>query len=174
MQQVLVVVDMQEIFFTENQNLIYEYEKLVQHVNTVIDWARNNQIPVVFIQHTDTDPSDEMAKDKPGWYLHKGLNRTNTDKVIQKFTWDAFYNTELGEYLKVLETEQIIFVGAQTEFCLDTTMRSAYSHGYHNNILVEGTNSTLDSAVLKAEQIIKHHEIVCNKRFVPIQPLGNY
>lgn len=67
-----------------------------------------------------------------------------------------------------LGIEQLVFAGAQTEFCLDTTMRNAYSKGFQQNLLVKGTHSTLDSALFSAEDIIKHHESVWNNRFVQI------
>ncbi len=115
-----------------------------------------------------------MAFGKPGWELHLGLHKQQQDKVITKTTWDAFYKTELAQFLQDSKIDQLIFVGAQTEFCLDTTIRSAYSHGYHRNILIEGAHSTINNPVLDAEQIIKHHEFIWNNRFVKIQPSTSF
>lgn len=171
MKQALIIVDMQEIFFSEKENFLYQHKKLLENVNLLIDWARNKDIPIIFIQHTDQNSSDDMAKGKHAWELHKGLNRKVNDIVIEKITWDAFYQTSLEETLKKLGIEQLIFAGAQTEFCLDTTMRNAYSKGYQQNILIEGTHSTLDSEHFSAEQIIKHHESIWNNRFVKLQPM---
>ncbi|MCY8934666.1 isochorismatase family protein [Bacillus atrophaeus] len=174
MKQALIVIDMQEIFFSEEQNYLYQHEQLLENVNMVIDWARKKAIPVIFIQHTDQNPSDEMAKGKYAWELHKGLHRISSDIVIEKITWDSFYQTILEKTLKNLGIEQLIFAGAQTEFCLDTTMRIAYSKGYQQNLLVEGTHSTLNSNQLSAEQIMKHHESVWNNRFVQIHSIDLY
>ncbi|KFM99333.1 isochorismatase family protein [Bacillus clarus] len=143
-------------------------------MNTVIDWAKRDDIPVIFIQHTDQNSSDEMAKRKHAWELHKGLYRDSNDIVIEKITWDSFYQTVLEETLQKLGVEQLIFVGAQTEFCLDTTIRIAYSKGYQHNLLVREAHSTLSSNTLSAKQIIEHHESVWNNRFVQIQPLDLY
>lgn len=94
--------------------------------------------------------------------------------MIQKPTWDAFFQTELAQYLQEQHIEQLIFAGAQTEFCLDTTIRSAFSHGYHHNILVEDAHSTLSNDVLAAPQIIQHHECIWHNRFVRIQPVAEF
>ncbi|MDM5187972.1 isochorismatase family protein [Bacillus sp. DX4.1] len=174
MKQALIIIDMQEIFFSEEKNYLYQHEQLLENVNMVIDWAKTKAIPVIFIQHTDQNPSDEMAKGKYAWELHKGLHRESSDIVIEKITWDSFYQTNLEKTLKNLGIEQLIFVGAQTEFCLDTTMRIAYSKGYQQNLLVKGAHSTLNSSQLSAEQIIEHHESVWNNRFVQIQPIDLY
>ena len=168
MKQALVVIDMQEIFFLEPQNFLYDKERVVENINELITKAHEKTIPVIFIQYTETD---EMFEGKDGWQLHKGLARASSDKVIQKTKWDAFYQTELLNYLKEKEIEQIIFAGAQTEFCLDTTIRAAYSLGYQNNLLARNTHSTITSAVLEAEQMIKHHENIWNNRFLKIVEL---
>ncbi|WP_223554863.1 cysteine hydrolase family protein [Lysinibacillus sphaericus] len=170
MKQALIIIDMQEAFFLDDQNYLFDDEKVVENINTLITSARHSEVPIIFIQHTDSNEDDDFAFGNPGWDLYHGLLRQPEDKVIQKTTWDAFYQTELAQYLQEQKIEQLIFAGAQTEFCLDTTIRNAYSHGYHQNILVEGAHTTLDSTVLNAQQIIKHHESVWNNRFVNIQP----
>ncbi|MDC2865082.1 isochorismatase family protein [Bacillus sp. BP-3] len=171
MKQALVVIDVQEIFFLEPQNFLYDKEHVVENINKLITKAHEKNIPVIFIQHTGTEETDEMFEGKDGWQLHKGLVKTSADKVIQKTKWDAFYQTELLDYLQEKEIEQIIFAGAQTEFCLDTTIRAAYSLGYQNNLLSRNTQSTITSAVLEAQQIIQHHENIWNNRFLKIVEL---
>ncbi|WP_107923723.1 cysteine hydrolase family protein [Lysinibacillus parviboronicapiens] len=174
MKQALVVVDMQEVFFIKKKYQLFESKQVVANINHLIQWARAKDIQVIFIQHTDLGQDDEMAFGKPGWELHLGLHKQQQDKVITKTTWDAFYKTELAQFLQDSKIDQLIFVGAQTEFCLDTTIRSAYSHGYHRNILIEGAHSTINNPVLDAEQIIKHHEFIWNNRFVKIQPSTSF
>ncbi|WP_416825514.1 isochorismatase family protein [Ectobacillus polymachus] len=168
MKQALVIIDMQEIFFTEPQNYLYNKVHVVEHINELITKAYEKRIPVIFIQHTSTEETNELFEGKDDWQLHKGLVKTSSDKVIQKTKLDAFYQTELLNYLKEKEIEQIIFAGAQTEFCLDTTIRAAYSLGYQHNILYKNTHSTISSTVLEAETIIKHHENIWHNRFLKI------
>ncbi|MBE0341825.1 isochorismatase family protein, partial [Paenibacillus sp. 28ISP30-2] len=59
-----------------------------------------------------------------------------------------------------------IIAGMQTEFCLDTTCRNAYSLGYQNNVLVLDAHSTFNSKVLSGEQIVAHHNEMLGNRFV--------
>lgn len=67
-----------------------------------------------------------------------------------------------------MKIEQLIFAGAQTEFCLDTTIRAAYSLGYQNNLLFQNTQSTINGSVLHADDIINHHEAIWNNRFLTV------
>lgn len=174
MKQALIIIDIQEAFFLEGQPHLWNNEILIKHINTLITWARHNAVPIIFIQHTDANKDDDFAFGQPGWELYHGLSRQAEDKVIQKTTWDAFYQTELASYLQQQSIEQLIFAGAQTEFCLDTTIRSAFSHGYHRNLLIADAHSTLDASVLKAPQIIQHHESIWHHRFVEIQPIVEF
>jgi nicotinamidase-related amidase len=168
MKQALIVIDVQEVFFNHPQYNLFNYKQLVSNINELIQQAREKNIPVIFIQHTEQDEQDSLFEGKDDWKLHKGLAIASDDKIIQKTKWDAFYQTELLDYLKKNEIEQLIFAGAQTEFCLDTTIRAAYSLGFQNNLLVKDTHSTVDGAVLKASDIINHHETLWNNRFVTV------
>jgi len=93
---------------------------------------------------------------------------SSTDKIIKKSKWDSFYQTELLEYLRTNDIEQLIFAGAQTEFCLDTTIRAAFSLGYQKNLLFKETHSTLNGVILNASDIINHHESIWNNRFLTV------
>ncbi|WP_411350176.1 cysteine hydrolase family protein [Paenibacillus sp. WLX2291] len=169
MKQALIIIDMQEIFFNSKDNALYQRESLIEHVNTLIGKARDNDIPIVFIQHSDENPSDELYPGTPDWEISAQLSRKPEDTVIRKTRWDSFYRTSLLDWLRRNEIEQMIFAGAQTEFCLDTTLRNAYSIGYQHNIVAADAHSTLDSSILSAEQIMRHHENVWHRRFATVQ-----
>ncbi|MGG4142498.1 isochorismatase family protein [Paenibacillus algorifonticola] len=172
MKQALIVIDVQEVFFNLPENYLYQKEDLVLRINQWIAAARRAEVPVIFIQHTDyNNKNGEFYVDSPDWQLHHGLDIRPGDAVIRKTTWDSFHNTELPVLLEGKSIEQLIFAGAQTEFCLDTTIRAAYSRGYKSNILAKNSHSTLANAVLTAPQIIEHHEHIWNGRFVKIREL---
>ncbi|WP_017811102.1 MULTISPECIES: cysteine hydrolase family protein [Paenibacillus] len=171
MKQALIIIDMQEIFFMGEENALYNREQLITHVNEWIAGARHAQVPIVFIQHTSYTPGEELYVDTPEWQICSQLARQPEDTVIRKTSWDSFYQTELLEWLKQNGIEQLIFAGAQTEFCLDTTIRAAYSLGYQRNLIAIDSHSTLDNSILNAQQIIQHHQQVWNGRFANLQSI---
>ena len=66
---------------------------------------------------------------------------------------------------KAIET--LVIMGYATDFCVDTTVRSAASREF-NVIVVAGAHTTKDRTVLAAKQIIAHHEwmwpnLICPK-----------
>ncbi|MFC5405151.1 cysteine hydrolase family protein [Cohnella soli] len=169
MKAALIVIDMQEVFFRLLENYLYDKDRLVGQINRLIGQARAKGMPVIFVQHTEReDERDEFYEGGDDWQIHHGMDREESDPVFQKTKWDSFYQTGLEAYLRENEIDELVFAGAQTEFCIDTTIRAAYSLGYQRNRLFAGTHSTLDSRVLPAEQIIRHHENVWKGRFVNI------
>jgi len=168
MRQALIIIDMQEIFFNHPQYYLFNKDQILQNINILINQAHEKNIQVIFIQHTDLNDQDELFEGKDDWKLHQNLIVSSEDKIIRKTKWDAFYQTELLDYLKSMKIEQLIFAGAQTEFCLDTTIRAAYSLGYQNNLLFQNTQSTINGSVLHADDIINHHEAIWNNRFLTV------
>ncbi len=81
---------------------------------------------------------------------------------------DAFQDTDLHQILTSKGVTNLVITGIQTEYCIDTTCRRAYSLGY-DVILVEDGHSTWDSDALEAPQIIAHHNNVLGSWFVELQ-----
>jgi nicotinamidase-related amidase len=163
----LLIIDVQVIMFEGEEGAVYNADKVLNNICTLLENARLSKMPVIFIQHTDKE--GELQKGKTTWKLHPSLKPQENEKVIEKTSWDSFYNTGLQEELKRQGIEKLIIAGMQTEFCLDTTCRRAFSMGYYNNILVKDAHSTFDGEILKAEQIIKHHNNVLGGRFVQLK-----
>jgi nicotinamidase-related amidase len=90
------------------------------------------------------------------------------DTLIEKRTPDAFHKTNLYETLESRSIKNIVVAGLQTEYCVDTTCRRAFSLGY-DVILVKDTHSTWDTPIFEAEQVIKHHNSVLGGFFVTLK-----
>jgi nicotinamidase-related amidase len=89
--------------------------------------------------------------------------------IVQKQHPDAFQETTLQDELTRLRISQLILTGMQTDYCVDTTCRRAYSLGYAVT-LVQDAHSTFDTPALPAAQIIEHHNGVLGNWFAQLQP----
>lgn len=164
----LLVVDMQLGNFIGPEP-IFNSELLLKNVKSLITNFREKNNPIVFIQNNggQGDPDESGTK---GWEIHPSLNFLENDFIIQKTTPDSFHDTILEEILVNLDVEHLFIVGLQTEFCIDTTCRKAFSLGYHVT-LIEDAHSTWDSELLTAQQIINHHNSVLSGYFVELKAL---
>jgi nicotinamidase-related amidase len=89
------------------------------------------------------------------------------DIVIIKNHPDAFQDTKLQKELESRDINKLVIAGLQTEYCIDTTCRRAYSLGYEV-ILVQDGHSTYDTEYLDAEKIITHHNQVLSNWFATL------
>ncbi|GLI85225.1 isochorismatase [Rossellomorea marisflavi] len=150
-KRALLIIDVQQAMFNEGEQ-VHNANALLQTITTLKAKAESMDIPVFLIQH-------EALEGKPlelgttGWEIHP---RVKGGTVIHKMTPDSFHQTDLHEQLQTRGVEELFLTGIQSEVCVDTTCRRAFSMGYKVT-LVSDAHSTWDSGVLKAEDIIHHH-----------------
>jgi nicotinamidase-related amidase len=142
----LVIIDMQLGNF-QGSDSVYDGEILLSTVQRLISKARGEGVPVFYVQNKGSkgDP-DETGT--PGWEIHPTIAPKEGDVVIEKAT--------------------PVIAGLQTEYCIDTTCRRAYSLEY-DVVLVKDAHSTWDSSSLTAEQIVGHHNRVLGGWFVTLK-----
>jgi nicotinamidase-related amidase len=163
----LLIIDMQLGNFI-GSNPIMNGKKLLSVVSSLILKARSSsKILIVFIQNIggEGDPDEQGTA---GWEIHPSIKPHLNDILVQKSTPDAFHYTNLHQELQSNGITKLVITGLQTEYCIDTTCRRAFSLGY-NVILVADGHSTWDSAAFTANQIITHHNTVLSGFFVKLQ-----
>jgi nicotinamidase-related amidase len=165
-KKALLIIDVQMAMFA-GEVRVYRDEAVLNNIAALLDNARASGMPAVFVQHTVTG-DDEFEKGRPTWELHPAIKPLASEDVVEKSSWDAFLDTELESVLKKKGITELIIAGMQTEFCIDTSLRRAYSMGYRN-VLVSDAHTTYDSDELIAEQIISHHNRIWNGRFARLE-----
>jgi nicotinamidase-related amidase len=172
-QTALLIIDVQTAMFTYETAKLFNEQQVLDNLIQLIEKARSSQTPVIFIQHTSFNPTDEFYKGSPTWGIYSKIAPQADELVIEKTTWDAFYQTRLEDELQKLNIRALVIAGMQTEFCLDTTCRSAFSKGYAN-VLVEDAHSTFDGKVLTADKIIQHHNQILGGRFAELKKTNEF
>jgi nicotinamidase-related amidase len=152
MSQALLVIDVQHGLFATTPPPA-DAERVIAGINQLTERARRDGVPVIYVQH---ERAGDMEVDSAGWQLDARLQLADGDRRIRKTTPDSFLRTGLDEVLAFLGVEELVVCGYATEFCVDTTTRSAAAHGYAV-ILVSDGHTTHDKAHASAEQIRRHH-----------------
>lgn len=151
----LLVIDLQVGMFNgERLAPIHSGERLLSHTQTALGWARRSGTRVIYVRHGG--PSGHLLeRGTPNWHIHPGIASQDGEVVIDKRTPDAFHETSLMQLLTMEGISRLILMGAQTEVCVDTTCRRAFSLGFEVALVSDG-HSTWDNDTLAADQIIKH------------------
>jgi nicotinamidase-related amidase len=153
----LLVIDAQVNMFAAD-NAVYASEGVLATLKSLIAHARDAGILIVYVQNNG-GPEDPDVPGTPGWHIHPDLAPREGDILIQKWTPDAFYRTSLQEELSRHGIKEVIIMGMQTEYCIDTTCRRAFTSDYKVTLVKDG-HSTYDTNLLSAPQIIAHHNAI--------------
>lgn len=171
MKKALLIIDMQMMPFVWKDyggKALYQEAALVANTNLLIEKARRSQSPIIYIMYTE--PEGPRSLHQPLWKIIDPIRPDTGDFLVTKYHADSFYETDLHTLLQKNGVEGLVICGIQAEYCVDTTVKSAYSHGYQVE-LASDCISTFDSDELTAEQILRHHSYIL-KQFASIQPSG--
>lgn len=152
----LLIIDTQ-VGVIENA---HEKERMLENIKALLTQARERQVPVVYVQHEEPQ-GYQLEAGTPAWQIHPSIAPREGEPIVHKQSPDSFYDTTLQEVLQARDIKHLIIVGAQTNYCVDTTTRRALSMGY-DVTLVSDAHTTDDSEGLTAAQIIAHHNDTLN------------
>jgi nicotinamidase-related amidase len=152
MSLALIVIDVQRGLFDPEPRPA-EADAVIDRINALAARARAADAPVIFVQH---ERPGDLEPDSSGWALQDRLQVEAGDHRIRKATPDSFLRTGLDEVLAFSGVDQLVICGYATEFCVDTTTRSAAAHGY-GVILATDAHTTHDKPHASATQIRDHH-----------------
>jgi nicotinamidase-related amidase len=153
----LLIIDVQVCNFEESSP-VYRGSDLLLKIGALVAQARAVGLPIIYIQHCGPEGAIDQPF-TPGWGIHPAIAPIEGDAVILKCHPDAFQDTSLQRELESREIKRLIITGIQTEYCIDTTCRRAYSLNY-DVFLIKDAHSTWDTDLLPAPQIISHHNEV--------------
>jgi nicotinamidase-related amidase len=153
LKQALLVIDAQQelIEGNEEEKSVFNKEKLIININSVIKKALESNAILVFVR--DTDVSEGEGK---GFQVHEDIEVPEMSKVFDKGATNSFYGTGLKNYLLENEVGHLVIMGCKTEHCIDSAVRTATVNGFDVTLVGDG-HSTSDTSTLSAEQIIQHH-----------------
>ncbi len=153
MNQTLLIIDAQQELIDGNQkaSAVFGKVQLIRNINLVIEKARKQNVPVVFVR--DLDVADGIGK---GFQVHNEINVPAEAKIFDKTATNSFHGTGLLNHLRSEGIKHVVIMGCATQHCIDSAVRTATISGLDVTLVGDG-HSTADSDVLSAEQIIKHH-----------------
>ena len=115
----LLVIDVQRALFEPPP---FEADAVIVRINALASRARAAGVPVIFVQHED---EGDLLADTSGWELEPHLATTPSDLRVRKRTCDSFHGTPLHALLAERDVRHLLVCGYASEFCVDTTVRSA-------------------------------------------------
>lgn len=129
----LVVIDVQ-VGVVANA---YDRNGVVSRIASLVEKARSESVPVIWVQHND----GELIQGSPEWQLADGLQPKADEPIVHKSYNDSFEETTLETELAALGVSRLVVTGAQTEWCVRSTLHGAIARGY-DALLVSDAHTT--------------------------------
>jgi nicotinamidase-related amidase len=162
----LVVIDVQRGVVAD----AWERDAVVARIQALVERARAESVPVVWVQHGDAD----LLAGSEAWELVDELVPGEQEPLIGKQYGDAFEATELEATLARLGVGRLIVTGAQTDQCIRSTIHGALVRGY-DTILVGDAHTTEDNTAYGApppDKVIEHTNLYWTYEEVPGREAG--
>jgi nicotinamidase-related amidase len=132
----LLVIDVQNRVMARSINR----DGVVATIRGLVDRARAEDVPVVWVQHSD---EDALPQGSDGWQYVTELHPHTDEELVPKRYGDAFEATELESVLAERVVGRVVITGAQTDECIRATLHGAFVRGY-DTTLVSDAHTTED------------------------------
>jgi nicotinamidase-related amidase len=163
----LLIIDYQQAVFL-GQPACHRSREVAAVLRTAAVRARALTWPVIFVRHEAPGTSWDRAA--PGWQFGDAIKPGPGDEIVDKTSCDAFRGTDLQQLLYRRGIEGLYIGGYATEFCVDTTVRSAAAREYRTTVLADA-HTTRDRPHLQAPAIIEHHNWIWSRIYNPGNPI---
>ncbi|MET4141943.1 cysteine hydrolase family protein [Pedobacter sp. UYP1] len=154
-KKALIVIDIQNDYFENGAIELVKPVEASLKARKVIDFFRENNLPIAHIQHLSADPS--MPIFVPGTFgseIHENVKPLEGEKVIQKYYPNSFKETDLLNFLKANEVTEVVVTGMMTHMCVDSTTRAAKDFGFDCTVIGDACASRdleINGKTVKAE-----------------------
>ena len=162
----LLVIDMQKGVVEG----AHERASVVANVRRLVEKARQDQVPVVWVQHSD----EQLARGSDNWWIIPELTPGETEPLVEKNYGDSFEDTRLETVLSDLGVGRLVVVGAQTDACVRSTLHGAFARGY-DATLVRDAHTTEDQTQWGApppDKVIAHTNLYWTYQTAPGRTAG--
>ena len=148
----------------------HDRDAVIANVAALVDRARDEKVPVVWVQHSDQG----MPRGSDGWRYVPELAQDTSEPVVHKQYGDAFEDTDLEAVLAERKVGRLVVAGAQTDECIRSTLHGAIVRGY-DATLVSDAHTTEDLTEWGApspDKVIDHTNLYWGNHRAPGREAG--
>ncbi len=153
MKTALLVIDIQQALIDEHPA---NEELFLKRVDELIQAAHASGKEVIYVRH-DGGAGDLLEQGSPGWRLNRSLSPSVQERIFEKRYPSSFKDTGLKDYLLERGIQRLVICGMQTEYCIDSSVKAAFEHGF-SVVIPSGATTTYSNPFLSGEQMISYYE----------------
>jgi nicotinamidase-related amidase len=148
----------------------HERDAVVANIGSLVDRARDAQVPVVWVQHSD----DGLPKGSDEWQIVPELAPGDDEALVEKNYGDSFEATTLESVLSGLGAGRLVVAGAQTDACIRSTLHGAFVRGYDATLVSDAhtTENLTEWGAPPPEKVIAHTNLYWSDTSAPGRTAG--
>lgn len=155
----IIIIDIQNDYFEGGKMTINNAKNASLNAKKVLSYFRINDLPIVHIQHISTRESATFfIANSKGAEIHKNVKPKENEKIIIKHFPNAFRETDLLEYLRKKNIDNLVICGMMTHMCIDATTRAAKDLGFNIELIGDACatkNLEINGEIVKANEVQK-------------------
>ena len=137
-QTALLVIDIQNDYFTDGRFPLWNSNNVLQHTETAIRKARETGMEVILVQHQGSAGGPFFTPDSHGVEIHPDLLAIAGDAaIVTKTHADSFLQTRLSALLEQLDIGKLLICGMMSHNCVTHTALSKAAEKYQPAVLAD-------------------------------------
>jgi nicotinamidase-related amidase len=162
----LLIIDVQNGVVAD----AYERDAVVANIGALVDRAREEGVPVVWVQHSD----EELEKGSEAWEYVPELPRRDSEPLVHKLYGDSFEDTDLEDVLARAGAGHLVVTGASTDACIRSTIHGAFVRGYDVTLVADAHTSSDNTewGSPPPDQVIAHTNLYWRYQTAPGRRAG--
>ena len=148
----------------------HERDAVVANVGSLVERARRDRVPVVWIRHAD----EQLEPGSDDWQIVSELAPAADEPLVEKRYGDSFEDTTLETVLSDLGVGRLFVVGAQTDACIRSTLHGALVRGYDTTLVSDAhtTEDLTDWGAPPPAQVVAHTNMYWSEQRAPGRTAG--
>jgi len=148
----------------------HDRDAVIANVGSLVERARREGVPVVWVQHSD----EHLVRESDGWQIVSDLTPGEAEPLVEKHHGDSFEGTNLEDVLAGLGVGRLVVVGAQTDWCVRSTLHGAFARGYDATLVGDAhtTEDQTESGAPPPDAVIAHTNLYWAYQTAPGRTAG--
>lgn len=124
----LVVIDIQN-------DITKNYKEIIDNVNLAIDWAVENEMPVVYIKHYNlSDGTRTFKPNTRGSELVSDMKLVSSN-IFEKSKGNALTSDDFADFIKKNKINEFYIAGADAIACVKSTVYNMCKNNYKVTVI---------------------------------------
>ncbi len=170
MDKALILIDLQNDYFSEGKFPLWNAKKVLDINIELIKNAQSKNIPIFIVQHVAKAAAPFFNEGSEGVKIHAKISELlPSAPIIIKECADAFYKTQLDEELQKRGVKEIILTGMMTQNCVTHTVLSKMADKYQVSVVADACSTVSEMIHLIALNALSIRvKLLCAEDFLKL------